>query len=217
MSDRLSISKLILVPASITLAVTLLRLTGELLHWSRALFNPAPGGGGAIIGIVWLIPIFGVYFALRLVRSGEAPERPGRAIGYAALGLVILAVGFLMFQYAFQSLHGLVVLWGTAALGGMLPRYGWRSLYRALVAYAYLARIPVAIVMLVATLRAWESHYTALAFPTARMSPLAQFFIFGFFPQLVWWVGLTVTVGALFGGVAAAIAVQMKSRKPAAA
>ncbi len=47
MTNDVSIKKLILVPALITLAVTLLRLTGELMHWSKALFNPAAGGGGA--------------------------------------------------------------------------------------------------------------------------------------------------------------------------
>jgi len=217
MYGKIAITKLVFIPALITLAVTLLRVTGELLRWSRTLFNPAPGGGGAIVGIVWLIPVFGVYFALRLAKLGEAPEHPGRAIGYAALGFAILAVGFLMFQYAFQSLHGLVVMWGTAALGGMLPRYGWRGLYKVLIAYAYLARIPVAIVMLLATLGAWESHYSALAFPTTRMSPLAQYFLLGFFPQLVWWVGLTVAVGALFGSVAATIALRMKPREQMAA
>ena len=39
--------QLILVPAVITLAVTLLRLVGELQDWSPALFSKAPGGGGA--------------------------------------------------------------------------------------------------------------------------------------------------------------------------
>jgi hypothetical protein len=188
-------------------------MTGELLHWSKTLFNPAPGGGGAVVGIVWLIPIFGVHFALRLTRSGEAPERPGRAIGSAALGFAILAAGFFLFQSVIRNLNGLVLLWGTAALGGLLPRYGWRGLYRVLIAYAYLARIPVALVMLAATLGAWESHYSALDFPTTSMSPLTQYFLLGFFPQLVWWVGLTVAGGALFGSVAAAIVVRARPRE----
>ena len=51
MANEIETRKLILVPALITLAVTLLRLTGELLHWSKTLFNPAPGGGGAIVGL----------------------------------------------------------------------------------------------------------------------------------------------------------------------
>ncbi len=52
--------RLILVPAVITLAVTLLRLVGELQQWSSALFNRSAGGGGAIVGIVWLVPVFGI-------------------------------------------------------------------------------------------------------------------------------------------------------------
>ena len=43
------IGRLILVPAGITLAVTLLRLIGELQEWSSALFNRSVGGGGAIV------------------------------------------------------------------------------------------------------------------------------------------------------------------------
>ena len=66
----LSIRKLVFWPAVITLAMTLLRLTGELLHWSPTLFNPAAGGGGALVGISWLPPVFGILFAIQLVRVG---------------------------------------------------------------------------------------------------------------------------------------------------
>src|SRR5258707_14938856 len=78
MTNDVSIKKLILVPALITLAVTLLRLTGELMHWSKALFNPAAGGGGALVGIAWLVPVFGVYFGLKLAGAGLAPAAVGR-------------------------------------------------------------------------------------------------------------------------------------------
>src|SRR2546428_3303040 len=49
---RVSITRLILVPGLVTLGVTILRLVGELQHWSKTLFNPAPGGGGGLVGIV---------------------------------------------------------------------------------------------------------------------------------------------------------------------
>src|SRR5215472_9880861 len=65
-SDSLSTKRLILVPAIVSLAVTLLRLVGELEHWSKTYFNTGVGGGGAIIVITWLAPIFGIYFAIRL-------------------------------------------------------------------------------------------------------------------------------------------------------
>ena len=70
-SRRLSIGRLIFIPSVITLAVTLLRLIGELQHWSPILFNPTAGGGGAIMGITWLVLIFGVYFALKLSVAGK--------------------------------------------------------------------------------------------------------------------------------------------------
>jgi len=65
----ISTRRLILAPALITLGITLLRLVGELNRWSPALFNREAGGGGALIGIVWLVPILGVYFALRLSKA----------------------------------------------------------------------------------------------------------------------------------------------------
>jgi hypothetical protein len=68
--SHLSTTRLILVPALITLAVTGLRVIGELQHWSPRLFNPSAGGGGALVGIVWLPIIFGPYFALKLSGTG---------------------------------------------------------------------------------------------------------------------------------------------------
>src|SRR6266496_3738345 len=87
MANGVAIKKLILVPALITLAVTLLRLVGELMHWSTRLFNPAAGGGGALVGIAWLVPFAGLYFALRLALAGERPSGAGPAIGYPLLVL----------------------------------------------------------------------------------------------------------------------------------
>jgi hypothetical protein len=81
--DSTSIRRLVFWPAVVTLAITLLRLTGELLHWSPTLFNPAPGGGGALVGISWLPPVFGVLFAIQPARAGYGPRSGGRAIGMA--------------------------------------------------------------------------------------------------------------------------------------
>jgi hypothetical protein len=58
-SSALSVLRLIMAPALITLGITILRLVGELQHWSPLLFNTSPGGGAAIIGIAWLPFIFG--------------------------------------------------------------------------------------------------------------------------------------------------------------
>lgn len=203
--------KLILIPALITLAVTLLRLAGELMHWSPKWFNPAQGGGGAIVGIVWLVPVFGVYFALRLTRSGQGPARAARAIGYALLGSAIFVGGFLLFQKYIQNLSGLVLMWTLATLSALMQRAAWRPLFGVLLAYGYLARIPVAIIMFFATWLHWETHYSGLAMPETELNWATQFFLFGFVPQLVWWVGFTVVAGTLFGSITAAIALRRKA------
>src|SRR6267378_70506 len=87
----LSIRRLIVVPAVITLAVTLLRLLGELQHWSPKFFSREAGGAGAIVGIVWLVPIFGVYFAWKLAKVGLAPGA-GRVIGHGALAFALMVL-----------------------------------------------------------------------------------------------------------------------------
>src|SRR5262245_65997581 len=95
MSADISLKKLIMVPALITFGVTLLRLVGELMHWSPKLFNPAPGGPGALVGIAWLVPVFGIYFAWKLATAGEVPASLGMAIGFPVLGFAVVpALGF---------------------------------------------------------------------------------------------------------------------------
>ena len=78
-NDRVAVGRLVLVPALITLAVTVLRLVGELMRWDPRFFSREAGGAGAIVGIVWLVPVFGVYFARKLVSAGEGPGGAGEA------------------------------------------------------------------------------------------------------------------------------------------
>ncbi len=204
-----SIARLILVPALITLAVTVLRLMGELQHWSKAFFNPEAGGPWSIVGITWLPLIFGIYFALKLLRMGEGPSSSWRAIAVAVLGCVIL--------FASQSIgqtyvlpHGfkatLIFFWVTWILAGLIQFSGWSALSRVLLAYGYAARVPVVIVMFFAFKNHWGTHYDA--FPTGWQSGglWSDFLWLGFFPQMFLWVGFTLAAGALFGSVAAAIA-----------
>jgi hypothetical protein len=208
MSDKnsraqFSILRLILLPAVVTLAVTLLRLAGELEHWSKAWFNPEQGGFLAVVGIVWLAPVFGVYFALKLSGTGQGTEHLGRAIAHAVLGAILLVFGFYLLNGGvIRGMRGVVVMWALAALGALLQLPPWRSLFEVLLAYAYAARIPVAIVMALATWADWQSHYSA-AVPGE--SKLEMYFLAAFIPQLVWWVAFTLVVGLLFGTLATAI------------
>src|SRR5262245_52314253 len=98
-----SLFRLILVPSLITLAVTLLRLFGELRHWSARVFNPEPGGGGSILGISWLAVVFAIYFAVKVHKWYEPLETPGKAIGRTVLALVLCIVGTFLMVRAIQS------------------------------------------------------------------------------------------------------------------
>jgi hypothetical protein len=67
--NGLNYGKLILIPALITFGITLLRLGAEFMDLPAWLANKNVGGPGALIGISWLPPIFGVFFALKLTGS----------------------------------------------------------------------------------------------------------------------------------------------------
>jgi len=218
MTNDVSIKKLILVPALITLAVTLLRLTGELMHWSKALFNPAAGGGGAIVGIAWLVPVFGLYFGLKMAGAGLAPAAGGPAIGYSLLGFALMpALGFGAVKLGLspQGFGASAVFIVLAIVGAIIAYRAWPALGRVLLVYGLAARIPVAIVMLVAILGNWGTHYDVAPPNLSAMSPFAKWLLIGLLPQLTIWIWFTIAAGMIFGTVA--VAATGRARHPATA
>jgi len=206
-SNNLSISRLILVPALITLAVTALRLTGELLNWSNFLFNRDAGGGGAIIGITWLAPIFGIYFAKKLCDVGEGPASAGRAIGYAFLSLVLMFAGGLVAFHPAVSFPGREIV-GLAMLilALIIPFRVWSKLSKIMLAYGLAARIPVAILMFFAIRGQWGTHYDVLPpeFP-ADAGFWSTYIQIGLIPQMTIWIVFTIITGLIAGSITAAL------------
>ena len=208
MPNAAAIRKLVVVPAVITLVVTLVRLTGELMHWSVTLFNPAPGGGGAIVGIAWLVPVFGVYFGLKLAAAGERPAGAGPAIGLPFLGIAVVPVAGVagtLLGAAPNSLPLFAVFVVASIVGALVAFRGWPAMGRTLFVYGLAARIPVAIIMLIAMLANWGTHYDVAPPGFPEMGPIAKWLIIGATPQLTIWIWFTMAVGALFGGIAVAI------------
>jgi hypothetical protein len=208
---QFSIWRLILGPAVLTLAVTLLRLYGELQHWPAPWFSNSAGGGGAIVGISWLPFIFGPYFAMKLAREGSRHDGALKTILMGLLGLV-MAIGGAMLAFSpplglAKLAAGLVVM-----LGGVLLQFNpWPSLARTLLGYAFAARVPVALVMLAAIRGKWGTHYDALPPGYAGPTTLwAEFLYIGLIPQLLFWVAFTVTAGAFAGSIAAAAALRRR-------
>jgi hypothetical protein len=203
------LSKLILVPAVVTLAVTLLRLIGELQGWSPTFFSRAPGGGGSLVGISWLVPVFGAWFGWALARAGTAPASVGRALGLTLLAVAVVpAAGFAARALGLEEMSlttfGLYVVASIAGL--VVGLRAWPALGRTLLAYAFAARVPVAIVMLAAIFGNWGTHYDVPPDPRfPAMSPLAKWLAIGLLPQMTIWIWFTVALGGLFGIAAAAI------------
>jgi len=213
------IGKLILVPAVITLAVTFLRLVGELQGWSPILFNRECGFCGALVGIVWLVPVFGAWFGWKLTRAGSGPGSLGRAFGLTLASMAVLPLFSFLAPKAgilperlwrpnvplTESFTIVSVFVAFAIVGLAIGIMAWPALGRTLLAYGLAARIPVALLMLVAMLGNWGTHYDARP-SSPQMSPLGWWVGIGLVPQLFFWIWITIVFGALFGIVAAAIA-----------
>jgi hypothetical protein len=219
-SDKdVPVRDLILVPAVISLAVTLLRLFGELQGWSERFFNRAPGGGGAIVGIAWLVIVFGFYFGWKLAAMGHAPSSAWRAAGIAFLGLlVIVAVAVVLNMLKVPPVGQLAIFAVVSWVAIFIAYRGWPALGRVLLAYAFAARIPVAIVMLVAMLGNWGTHYDVAPPPDpsnptdfGAMNVWLKWFLIGVLPQFTGWIAFTVVFGMLFGVLGAAVA---RTRRP---
>jgi hypothetical protein len=181
---RTHLRDLVLWPALITLAITVLRFAGELLGWSPRYFSRSAGGGAALIGIVWLIPVFGVYFARRLSRENGGPPDRGRAIGF---GLLALVVGFgsgAAIIWAFRSPVAQLGLFTiTCWVAVLLSRFGWPALWRVLLAYAFSARVPVLLLMLVSIFGGLDTHYAKPRPDFPPMGPAGLFFWTALLPQ----------------------------------
>jgi hypothetical protein len=200
--------RLIFVPALITLAVTLLRLTGELQHWSPSWFSTetggtTPSGVSWFVGITWLSAVFGAYFAFRLIRARRLPSSLARVVLIAASGIAIFLLDRFVVEFIARNLnlrfpHYLIFIWFFWTLAGVLQYFAWPELFKTLLLYAYAARIPVAIIMFFAMLGHWGTHYDYVGMQIP-LRGLPRYLWLAFFPQLVGWVGFTVTLGSAAG------------------
>lgn len=205
MSDKLDIKKLILVPSIITLALSVIRLIGELVGGPELLFGREAGGGGALLGIVWLVPVFGIYFAIKVNCAGHAPRSAGKLIGLSILGFVgIMGVFMGALSILGQGSLTALIISSVAALGiCFIVRSSWPELFQVLFTYGFAARIPVMVIMFFAIMLDLGTHYDA---PPPEMEAISNWFmewvLTGLVPQGTIWIAFTVLVGSLFGGVA---------------
>lgn len=213
---------LVLVPALLTLFVTIVRLVGECSDWLPVLFNrngPDPKLQQGLFGITLLIPLFGFWFGFKLRRATGGPANLTSALLQYVIGAGVLAGGF----YAALTL-GWVVM-PTAAQPGEVVGMGivlgllgavflvaltaWPRLSSTLLVYALLARLPVVAITFVAVANDWGTHYEKLP-PHFRLPEGMDKAMFLSMPQLVFWPVVTMLVGGLCGCLGAALAGKKK-------
>lgn len=204
---EVSTTSLILIPALISLAITILRLVGELQHWSETFFNPKPGGPGSIVGIAWLAPIFGIYFAIKLSNSGQGSLSPGKGILMVILGVVLVVVVLIIASKTLPqtSPATLLVIAVALVVAAFLQQRPWPALFKALLLYGLAARIPVAIVMLIAINKGWGTHYDVAPPNFPETSWFMKWVLIGAIPQFLMWIPFTIISGTLFGQITAAL------------
>ena len=201
-------NRLIAIPVVVTFGVTLLRLTGELMDWSEQLFSREAGGGMAIVGIVWLIPFLAFYFGWSLTIKGDMSDSPWKVLAFSVAGFALL-IGFMFLaNWMFEQFTVASIL--TAAVGavavGLFVFQGSPPLFSKLVWYGLAARIPVAIIMLMAMIGNWNTHYDAPPPGFPEMGVLARWVTIGLIPQLTVWITFTMVFGGFFAGIAVFIA-----------
>ena len=199
-----------MVPALITLLVTILRLVGELLGWSESLFGRSAGGSASLIGIVWLVPIFGIYFGWKLVKSGRIPTDTKRAIGLLFLILLVLTAEAVQTNAGGLPVQATLLLTAIYSIAAIyFSFYTWPDLAKVLFAYGLAARIPVVVVMLIAIYANWGTHYDVAPpnFPET-IGPFLKWVLIGLLPQMTAWIAFTLILGGIFGTVTAALVKQ---------
>jgi len=208
------------VPAIITLAVTILRLVGELMDWNETFFGSAAGGGNAVIGISWLVAVFGFLFGRR-IRGSEGGPGAGTVAIKTVIAIAVVAggmyglveAGLIVFPEEGDQARdpeGLVYILGLLAIGVVITIMAWPKLGWTLLIYAILARIPVVIITWFAVDGNWDTHYSKLG-PGMPEQEGTELFITLSGVQVSFWIALTVIGGALCGALGSALA--SKSRK----
>jgi hypothetical protein len=218
MADKApGILSLVLVPALLSLLVSVLRLVGELQGWNPTLFgNVAPGQEGpqGLIGISWLIPVFGLWFGFKLRSATGQPAHAGKSALRFAIGAIVLvggvaglmAAGLIVMPKADAPAApaGLGYSLALVVLAAVIMFTAWFRLALSLFVYAWLARIPVLAITWLGVENDWNTHYTRLPVGTVLPAGTSKF-MFLAMPQMTFWIVTTLGLGGLCGCLGAAL------------
>jgi len=200
-ASQRSLFSLVTVPALITLAVTIVRLVGELERWSPKWFLSG-GDLSWLTDVTWLTIPFSAYFGFKLASGGHGPKSIKKAYLCAGAGAAILFASVSVSRIAplpsvgFRT--GLFLDACVLTAVAFIQLAAWPGLVKVLLAYALATRIPIVIIMCFGLHGHWGTDFDYAG--TAEFDlPVPGYFWRAFFPQLTSWVGLTVLLGSIAG------------------
>jgi hypothetical protein len=218
---------LVIVPALLTLGVTVLRLVGEIRGWDPTWFGVAEAGGGtgpgegkALLGISWLIFVFGLWFGYRLVRRGDGPRSRTKALVVSLVAIAVMFGGVVALGAADLVFvpqpdnpgepRGLIYFVAVLAVGSAISAIAWGRAALVLFVYALLARIPVVIITWIALQQGWNTHYTQVPTFFTHVTE-ADRTAFLLMPQATFWPAITVVFGTAMASLGALLAGRPKA------
>ncbi len=199
--------RLVLVPAVLCLLVSVARVLGEVQGWAPLWFGEKGKGGGALVGISWLIPVFGFWFGWKHARAGQGPALRGRAVWLPLVAFVLIFAWFgistQLLKLSFvPSLLGVAIV---AAIAGLLAALAWPRLAWTTFLFGVFARVPVVGIIYLAASRSWDVHYLVMPPNAPQDMPMNEKAFYLSVAQLVFWVPGTMIFGGFFGGLAALV------------
>lgn len=180
------------------------RIYGEFHDWGSpwvGVGGKDAGGGGAILGVSWLMPIAGLLLGVLCAGLFGGPTSAKKVLARSGIGLVVVIGGFAagMGILGFQGAPLVVI--PAAIVGAILAATSWPLLGKVLLAYGALVRIPIAVLTFPAVHFGWGTHMDKMPPEAGEMTleqtaqGLAQ-------AQVFVWIPATILFGMLFAGLA---------------
>ncbi|MHC5066866.1 MAG: hypothetical protein ACYTG5_23165 [Planctomycetota bacterium] len=201
-----AILNLILWPSIITLMVSLLRLYLQV----QGSMSSQSGGGLALLGITWLVFLFGSWFGWCLFKQASQPSLRRGAL-WALLPMIALVCAVMLgfgnidqadqSDAAYASLRAtVVVIVIVAVLAAGFCFVIWPRLAFAMLLYAIPARLTVLAITYLAKQQDWDTHYTKFG-PAGIERDLGETMYAASVAQMGFWVCFTVVGGVLAGTI----------------
>jgi hypothetical protein len=198
--------RLILVPSIVTLLVSVARLVGELQGW----VTDQSGGAAHVLGITWLVFVFGAWFGWQLLRRGAGPRQSRPFLTMLVLAMAMAGTGIWQFSgidrqavddTAYQALRAAVVVIVGVSLAAMLLTFTvWGRLAWTLLCYGLLARGTVVAIAWLAHTNGWHTHHVKFG-PAGIEREIGDTMLSACISQFGFWVPFTVVFGTLVGSL----------------